>query len=121
AFRRAGLRVAALQHAVGEVEKLGRELVAFGEAALAAVAVDRQPVLERRGVVVGRLEQQVALGADDAVLRDLRGAEAADEARQALVREAQQRADRLLDVADRAGGDRARLERLLAEERARRV
>src|SRR5688572_25251890 len=52
AFVRARLRVAVLQHAVGEIQQLGGELVALGEAPFARVAVDGEPVLERRGVFI---------------------------------------------------------------------
>ena len=52
-----GLGIAVVEQAIGEVEQLRRELVALGEAPLAGqLAVERQPVLERPGVVVGRID-----------------------------------------------------------------
>ena len=47
AFVRARLGIVVLQHAVGEVQQLGGELVALGEAPLAHLAVDRQAVAQR--------------------------------------------------------------------------
>src|SRR5262245_17368052 len=121
AFVAAGLGRAVLQHAVGQVKQLGRELVALGEAPLARLAVEREAVLERARVVVRRLDRQVAFGAREAVLRNLGGAERRGEARQALVRKAQHRAHRFLHLVQRAGGRGAHLERLVGEQRARRV
>ena len=78
-------------------------------------------MLQRRRVLIGRLEREVALGADDAVLGRVGGAEAAQEARQALTGKAQHRAHRLLDLAGAPRRHRAYLDRLVAEQPARGV
>src|SRR4051812_20344723 len=83
------LGVVASQHAIREVQQLRRELVALRETPLARLAVQREAVLERSGVFVGRLQHEVAFRADQPVLRYLAGAEAARKGGQALVRKAQ--------------------------------
>src|SRR5438105_4160188 len=70
AFLGTGLGGMVLEHAVGEIQQLRRELVALREAPLLALAVDRQAVLQRHRVFVCRLEREVALGAGDAVFGD---------------------------------------------------
>ena len=82
----------------------------------------REAVLQRRGVLVGRIDREVALGADQAVGRDVGGAEAAGERGQAVAGEAQHRAHRFLDLVERARRrSRAHLHRLVAEQLARGV
>src|SRR2546421_4845613 len=64
AFLGRGLGIAVLQQAVGEVQKLGRELIALREAPLAHhVAIERKTVLERLGILVGGIDGELAFGA----------------------------------------------------------
>src|SRR6185503_4468391 len=56
AFLRPGFRLMVLEHAVGEVKQLGRELIALREAPLLPFAADGEAVLQRHRVLVGGLE-----------------------------------------------------------------
>ena len=70
---------------------------------------------------LSRLDCEVALGSCEPVFRDVRRPEAASKGGQALAGEAQHGRERLLDVAGAAGDAGAHLDRLVAEEAARRV
>src|SRR5690242_1397779 len=105
--RRLGLLV--LEHAPREVDQLGCELVLLRIPLLRRPAVDRELMAERLRHLVRRVDAEHALRAPDLVPARVRGAEAARERREALDREAEDRAGHLgrlleaLVAADRRG------------------
>ena len=89
-------------------EELRRKLVPLADALARRLSVDRQLVGEALGIFVGRIDVQLALGADDPVRRDVAGVEARDERRDAFTFESQKRGGGLVDLAERrtSGVDR---------------
>src|SRR6266511_640358 len=59
----------AFLEAARKIHQLGSELIALRVAPLACLAVDREMVLERTRIVIGRLDAQVALRADQPIRR----------------------------------------------------